>query len=341
MRKLLCVLLFAFVSFCATAQNAKNVLEIDPASFRPVQTGTLSGVAIDKIAKDRSQRECARIKLHVNRMTREEIEQLQVHIIGGMVALTKRELAYEGNGLIIEMTAKPQTRFYLHHDKYGDSNEVTVDLEGNKEYFLDAQLDLLLSIVVSSNVKGADVYLDDVYKGQTGEDYMCGIADVLPGMHKIRLKHGAATTEKSFDVNSENFSFRLELSNKSQAQFVLFEVEPKNAVVMINKTPHLAKDGYAQATLQNGTYEWQVMAEGYHPQSGTFTVSGDKVLQRVTLLPDAAHVTISTGKGAEIWINGEKKGVSSWSGMLNSGTYRFEARKGFIGCNIIPVMIYL
>ncbi|MBO5813300.1 MAG: hypothetical protein J6R13_02145, partial [Alistipes sp.] len=96
MRKLLCALLFAFVSFCATAQNAKNVLEIDPASFRPVQTGTLSGVAIDKIAKDRSQRECARIKLHVNRMTREEIEQLQVHIIGGMVALTKRELAYEG-----------------------------------------------------------------------------------------------------------------------------------------------------------------------------------------------------------------------------------------------------
>ncbi|MBO5813588.1 MAG: hypothetical protein J6R13_03640, partial [Alistipes sp.] len=97
MRKILLTLLLVAISLgAAVAQNAKNTLNIDPASFRPVQTGTLSGVAIDKIAKDRSQRECARIKLHVNRMTREEIEQLQVHIIGGMVALTKRELAYEG-----------------------------------------------------------------------------------------------------------------------------------------------------------------------------------------------------------------------------------------------------
>ncbi|MBO5235253.1 MAG: hypothetical protein J6B27_06085, partial [Alistipes sp.] len=60
-KKIAFTLLFAILSLCAAAQSAKNVLEIDQASFRPVQTGALSGVGIDKIAPDRSKRPCARI----------------------------------------------------------------------------------------------------------------------------------------------------------------------------------------------------------------------------------------------------------------------------------------
>ena len=327
MRKIALTLLFALACMGTYAQEEKSILEIDQSSFAPVQTDALSGVAIDKIPLDRSKRPCARIKLHINRMTREQIDGLIVHIKGGMVELTKKVTAVEGNGLIIEMTAKEQTRFYLHHDKFGDSNEVTVDLEGNKEYRMEAQLNLLLPVVVATNVKGADVYLDDVFVGTTNEQYMCPIADVVPGMHKIRVVHGAATVEREFDVSSESYSFRMEVSTKSQAQYVLFEVEPRNAVVMIDNTPHIAKDGFVQITLNNGTHQWHVMAEGYHAQSGTFIVSGEKVDKKVALLPDAAQVTITSGPGVEIWINGEKKGLSPWRGMLNSGIYRFEARK--------------
>ena len=79
--------------------------------------------------------------------------------------------------------------------------------------------------------------------------------------------------------------------------------------------------------LQNGSYSWRVMAKGYHEQSGTFTVSGAKVTRKVTLKADAAMVTISAGGGADIWVNNERKGNSSWRGMLSSGTYIFEARK--------------
>ena len=80
---------------------------------------------------------------------REEIEQIEVRLPGGLVELTKRVVAAEGNGIIFEMTAKPGTRFYIHHDKFGDSNEVTISPEGNKEYRIDAQLNILLSMVVS------------------------------------------------------------------------------------------------------------------------------------------------------------------------------------------------
>ena len=327
MKRFLFVAISLFIWLGALAQESKQLININPESFRPVQTDVLTGVNIDPIAKDRSQRACARIKLHVNRMTREEIDQLQVVIAGGNVALTKKVTSFEGNGLIIEMTAKPQTRFHIHHDKYGDSNQVTVDLEGNKVYLLNAQLDLLLPITVASNVKGADVYIDGAYKGKTGEDYMCAIADVIPGSHTIKIQHGAAFVEREVDVNSENFSFRVEVNTKSQAQFVLFQIEPKNAVVMIDNHPYIANDGYVQVTLNNGTYQYLVMADGYHSKSDKFTVSGSTVNLQVKLQPDAAMVTITSGDGAEIWINGERKGLSPWKGLLNSGTYRFEARK--------------
>ena len=77
MRKFLFTLLFAAVSIGAIAQESKQLININQESFRPEQQGVLEKVNIDPIAKDRSQRECARIKLHVNRMTREEIDQLQ------------------------------------------------------------------------------------------------------------------------------------------------------------------------------------------------------------------------------------------------------------------------
>lgn len=329
MRKILFAILLAAISFGAMAQNAKNSINIDPSSFRPVQTDVLTGVNIDPIAKDRSQRECARIKLHVNRMTREEINQLQVHIVGGMVALTKKVIAYEGNGLILEMTAKPQTRFYLHHDKYGDSNEVMVNLEGNKEYFLDAQLDMLLPITVVSNIKGADVYVDGTYKGQTNDNYMLTVEDIVPGDHKIALKYGAATTEKLVDVNSSNISFRVEInSQSSQPQYVVFDLEPKTAIVFIDNEPQTTQDGVMSTVLQNGTYSYRVIAKGYYEQTGSFTIEGAKVVRKITLKADAAMVTISAaGEDVEIWANNELKGKSPWRGPLIAGTYIFEARK--------------
>ena len=319
------------VSLGAVAQSEKNeksVLEINQSSFRPVQTDALSGVAIDKIGLDRSKRPCARIKMRVNRMTREEIENITIKLPGGMIELMKRVVASEGNGLIFELTAKPNTRIYIHHDKYGDSNEVVVNLEGDKEYFLDAQLNLLLPIVVATNVKGADVYIDDEFKCVTGDNYMATVEDVTPGEHKITIKHGAAVAEQTVNVSSSSISFRVAVDDKaSMPQYVVFELEPKHAAVFIDDVPQESKDGYMQKLFKNGTYNYRVMAQGYHEQSGTFTVSGDRVVKKVSLEENAATVTITSAEGAEIWVNDQKKGYTSWSGRLSAGTYIFEARK--------------
>ena len=287
-KKIAFTLLFAILSLGATAQSAKNVLEIDQASFRPVQTGALTGVGIDKIAPDRSKRPCARIKMHINRMTREEIDELVVHPIGGMVELTKKSTAVEGNGLIFELTAKEQVRFYLHHDIYGDSNEVTVNLEGNKEYYLDAQLDQLFTITVASNMKDADVFIDNRYCNKTNEEYILIVHDITPGEHALRIEHAGRKAEQKILVHRDNVYFRCNVDTaEASPQYVVFEVEPANAMVFIDNEPQTTQEGYAQAVLQNGTYSWRVMAKGYYEQSGTFTVSGAKVTRRIFPAPAA------------------------------------------------------
>lgn len=328
MKRLLFTLLLVIITLGAEAQSARNVLELDSQSFTPEQTGVLKDVNIDPIAKDRSKRACARLKIRLNRMTKEEIAALEVRLPGGNVELVKREVASEGNGLILELTAKPQTRIYLHHPKFGDSNEVSLNLEGEKVYIIDGQLNLLLPITVVSNVKGADVYLDGVFKGQLNDAYMLTIEDVVPTNHTITIKHGAAAAEKVVNVTSNNVSFRVEVDDQtSQPQYVVFELDPKFATLFIDDEMQTTQDGFVTAVLKNGVHSWRAQARGYHPLSGQVTVSGEKVVRRVSLTIDAAIVTVTTAADAEIWVNDQKKGVGSWQGALSSGVYIFEARK--------------
>ena len=330
MRRILLALLLAVATLgIAAAQSDKNTLEIIESSFRPEQQGVLEKVNIDPVVKDRSQRACARIKLHVNRMTSADIDQLQVHIAGGVQQLTKKVLAYEGNGLIIEMTAKPQTRFFLRHNIYGDSNEVCLNLEGDKVYLLEAQLNQLFPITVATNMKGADVYVDNRYCNKTNDNYVLIVQDITPGEHTLRIEHAGRRVEQKILVHRDNLYFRCDVDiAEARPQFVLFELEPKNAVVMIDGEVQSTQEGFVQALLSNGAHNYRIMAKGYHEQSGSFTVDGAKVTRKFVLKADAAMVTITAGgEGAEIWVNNERKGTSPWRGQLLSGNYLFEARK--------------
>ena len=84
-------------------------------------------------------------------MTAEQINELQLEIITNN-ELTRFQTATASNGLIIEMTAKSQSRFYLKHSKFGYSNEVMLNLEGNKEYYIEAELVQQFPITIATNV---------------------------------------------------------------------------------------------------------------------------------------------------------------------------------------------
>lgn len=292
------ILLLLLLPLVAAAQTQK-LIEIDAGSFGPVQTDAISGIAIDRIAKDPSQRPCARIKMHINRMTRDEIEGVSVRIIGGNVVLTKQIVAVEGNGLIIEMTAKQPVRFYLHHDKYGDSNEVALNLEGDKEYKIQAVLNTLHTIVVNSNSVGADVYVDNAYKGVIGNDFSLTIGDTTPGVHKIKVQNGALISEKEVTVSSTSIFFRIDINQETaRPQYVVLQVEPKGANVVIDGKNYVPDQfGMVQVLLNNGSYQYSISAKSYHEERGTFIINGEKIAKTIKLQPNFGWVKVP-GQGA-------------------------------------------
>ena len=400
MKKFLLYIFIMLAPMFAVAQETRS-LEIDESSFAPIHTDALTGVAIDKIEPDFSRRPCARIKLHINRMSREDINGISVKVIGGNVVVMKRLVAAEGNGLIIELTAKPETRFYLHHDKFGDSNQVNLNLEGDKEYRLNAQLNSLQTVVISTNITEANVYIDDEFKGRTDESYSLTVHDILHGAHKLRVEYGGIKSEQDIVVSSTNIHFRLNIKHEqTRPQFVIFQISPKNASITIDGKSYAPDSyGYVQTVLNNGSYTYSVSTKDHHSESGTFVVNGAKVEKFVSLRPaygwlqvpdtgvlrgasvyidgvligttpitsdklssgkhtvriikhlykafegevticdnetnkytptlvaDFANVSLSVGNDCDIYVNGERKGRSSWSGDLATGAYIFEARK--------------
>ena len=325
MKRLLLLLLCFVMPVMAIAQQRS--IEIDAQSFAPVQQGALTGVAIDKIQPDHSKRPCARIKLRINRMSRADIDQLSVKIVGGNIALMRREVATEGNGLILEMTAKEQTRFYLHHDKYGDSNEVTLNLEGNKEYRLEAELRLQQTIIINAGVEGADVYLDGEYKGLTNSISEITIGDVSLGSHVVRVQQNSLQREMNIEVTPGNISFRVELNTaQSRPQWLVLKVEPKDAMVLIdgNVCPADAQ-GYVQRAFPNGTHTYTISAKDYHTESGTFVIAGEKIQRNITLRPAYGWLSIPDSpilNGATVYVDNTLLGTVPFkSDKLASGQH--------------------
>lgn len=215
MKRLVFAILALVVTFAVSAQSENSII-IDQSSFRAVQTDALTGVAIDPISVDSSRRPCARIKVRLNRMTREEINEIEVKIVTNNELRKCRTADYE-NGLIIEMTAKPETRFYFQHPRLGYSNEVLVALEANKEYRLDAYLNQLLSISIMSDAIGADVYIDEMYKGQIRSNGNLVVHNVSANKHAVRLEYAGKTIAQDIFVNSENIAFGLFSNNQTSS----------------------------------------------------------------------------------------------------------------------------
>ena len=241
--------LFAiFVALCAafvTVAQSENSIIIDQNSFRPLQSDALTGVNIDPIGVDSSRRPCARIKMKINRMSREDIDKLDVKIVTNN-QLTKCKTADYENGLILEMTAKPATRFYLNHPRYGESNEVNLNLEPNKEYRIDVYLNQQLSITIISDVVGADVYIDDIFVGQTNANKMLAVHNVTPEKHALRVEYSGRRAVKDISVSSDNLAFMQDILSVAQAA----------------KSTYKVGDYYNDGTKEGVVFE--VSADGKH-----------------------------------------------------------------------------
>lgn len=327
--RLAIVVLLSFCFAAAASAQSSSTLVLDASSLTPVNLDPITGLAIDPIGKDRSNRPCARIKLHINRMTPEEISGIQVRTIGGSVIVMKHTLAYDGNGIIIELTAKPDTRFYLHHDKWGDSNPVEVNLEGNKEYRMEAWNDIVLPVTVVCMTPGAEVYLDDTYVGRIGQDNMLTVQGVSSGSHDLRLISGEDESFQRINVSSEAVTFNVALRNRELLHGMLtFNLTPSEAILEIDGETLTSEDGVIERRTKYGTYTYRVSLEGYHDVEGEVSIDTTDVSRTIVLKPMLTDLTLNAEEDVKLWLNGKKMGTGDWRGTLSPGTYELKAKKG-------------
>lgn len=113
------------------------------------------------------------------------------------------------------------------------------------------------------------------------------------------------------------------------SQYVVFQLQPANAVVELDGNMLTTQDGVASRMMPFGTYSYRVQAPDYLPEVGKVTVNDPKQKHflDIKLKPNFSQVTITVDNNAEIWVNGQKRGEGSWTGNLGAGTYELETRK--------------
>ena len=113
------------------------------------------------------------------------------------------------------------------------------------------------------------------------------------------------------------------------AQYVIFKLNPTNAIVYIDGTAYTAQsDGTVSQLLSYGSHEYRVELFGYKTDAGVIQVGSEKVTKEVTLSSSLATITIQCAmEEADIYVNDEKKGTGTWTGNLAPALYKVEAKR--------------
>ncbi len=110
-------------------------------------------------------------------------------------------------------------------------------------------------------------------------------------------------------------------------------VMPKNASVLLDgDLQALNEEGVLSLRLPRGRHSYRIVARGYAEKTKSFNLGAERLdlAEKLESSKAALSVTCATS-GADIYINDEKKGNTSWNGTIAPGNYLIEARKeGFI-----------
>ena len=137
--------------------------------------------------------------------------------------------------------------------------------------------------------------------------------------------------------------YRMKISVKKEVAVVgkgtlLFKITPAKAGTMVTYTNSQGvkslfgttdASGQVAKYIELGTYTFSVVAEYYHESDGRVKLesANGTHIEEVTLRPNFADVELVAASGADIYVDGQKKGTSSWKGILGPGTYQIECRR--------------
>lgn len=196
------------------------------------------------------------------------------------------------------------------------------------------------------------IRLQTTEQGFVFEGGMVGIMKVVPktaeiwvyvphGIKRITLRHQQlGSFEYDFPIPIEKArTYEMKLITAQvqtvtnvpvQQQFVIFQVNPVDAMVVLNEEALLVDEqGIASKRLPYGKYSYHVSSANYHTESGEVEINAEgKTLVNVNLAPNYGWIDIASDTeyhGAYVYLNNERVGrVPMKTDALKSGVYHLS-----------------
>ncbi|MCK5109412.1 MAG: PEGA domain-containing protein, partial [Methanosarcinales archaeon] len=181
-------------------------------------------------------------------------------------------------------------------------------------------------ISIWSNSSGADIYLDDVYQGVTGQDWF-RIYDVSTGYCTIRLEKSGYVdyTETVYVLAGDTASVSAYLTATATPTTAATSTPPPTGYIRVWSDPsgadiHLddvyqgvtSPDWFWICDVSPGSRKIKLTKSGYAEYTATVHVStGDTGSIEATLTKEAGLISISSSpSGADIYLDGAYKGTT-------------------------------
>ncbi|MCR4766197.1 MAG: PEGA domain-containing protein [Bacteroidaceae bacterium] len=142
---------------------------------------------------------------------------------------------------------------------------------------------------------------------------------------------GSKGLKKKKRYEAQLLTESLEKDYKLESQWVVFDILPENAIVYVDSTQTVTRNGRVQLELAVGKHPYRVESPFHDGQDGMIEVTDTaKLFLNVSLQPIYSYITVKTPQeGGEIQIDGKTIGYTeATSGRLTEGVHRLTVMKG-------------
>jgi len=163
------------------------------------------------------------------------------------------------------------------------------------------------------------------------------------GTKKIEVQHGVlGKATKRLPTMKAGVTYQMTLTcgevqqivtEAQHQQYVVLRVEPQEAIATFDGEDIFLENGEWTKLVEFGTHEVSVKAKNYHNYASRIQVNDpkNKMVFNIRLKPNFGWINVEDTlgiSGAEVWIDGEKKGVIPYrSQALSSGQHQVRVVK--------------
>src|SRR6218665_895461 len=181
-------------------------------------------------------------------------------------------------------------------------------------------------LAVSGNPPGADVYINEVWKGSAHYT-----EKMKPGKYDYRVEKTLYHSESgTMEITGDEPYGKKEISVALKPAFGYLQIdsEPENgAGVFIDNVELTEKTPCKSNMLSSGTHRVTCRLNMYQPKSMDILIEdGQTAHQTMTLTPHFSVITIASRPPADIYIDGVKAGEGKYTGRILPGLHTIEGK---------------